>query len=100
MIIGGFMLHPFFICKIYRDIEISAILRGNDLIIQTPVYTNVGFKLQCKSNKNGRICCKYIIIVSINKMNLETLCVVANYDLNWKKMLWDPSLKRKLDDVR
>ena len=33
-------------------------------------------------------------------MNLETLCVVANYDLNWKKMLWDPSLKRKLDDVR
>ena len=45
------MLHPFFICKIYRDIEISAILHGNDLIIQTPVYTNVGFKLQCKATK-------------------------------------------------
>ena len=51
MIIGVFTLHPFFMCKIYRDIEISAILRGNDLIIQTPVYTNVGFKLQCKATK-------------------------------------------------
>ena len=44
-------LHPIFICKIYRVIEKNAILHGNDLMIQTPVYMNVGCKQQYKAPK-------------------------------------------------